>query len=112
MRKSILLMKEWSFTRLSKSILIPEEANEYNTEMVSLPHVWNKEKPEELGCCLYTKHFTVNKNSEKNYFIAFDAVGGVARVFLNGGFLGEHRGGYSRFCYSMNEFIKDGDNCL
>lgn len=112
MRKSILLMKEWSFTRLSKSILIPEEANEYNTEMVSLPHVWNKEKPEELGCCLYTKHFTVNKNSEKNYFIAFDALGGVARVFLNGGFLGEHRGGYSRFCYSMNEFIKDGDNCL
>lgn len=112
MRKSILLMKEWSFTRLSKSILIPEEANEHNTEMVSLPHVWNKEKPEELGCCLYTKHFTVNKNSEKNYFIAFDAVGGVARVFLNGGFLGEHRGGYSRFCYSMNEFIKDGDNCL
>ena len=36
----------------------------------------------------------------------------MARVFLNGLFLGQHRGGYSRFCLDATDAVRSGENLL
>ncbi len=42
----------------------------------------------------------------------FDAVDYNARVWLNGRFLGEHRGGYTPFAFEVTDGIRNGDNEL
>jgi hypothetical protein len=48
----------------------------------------------------------------KRLLLRFGAVDWHARVWLNGRFLGEHRGGYSPFTFEITRFIKPGDNEL
>ena len=45
---------------------------------------------------------------EKRLFIRFEAAGQVARVYINGQMLGEHRGAFTAFCYELTPYIKAG----
>ena len=103
------LMANWRFARLPSPPTAPPKV-----EMmpVSLPHVWNLEAPAQTACCLYETEFSASPTSANEYFIAFGAVAGAARVFLNGTLLGEHRGGYARFVLAATAAIKSGENRL
>lgn len=105
-------MKDWQFARLLQPETVPPNLEPEKWNHVDLPHVWNKDMPAETGCCLYQMVFEMMPESGRCYFLAFDAVGGVARIFLNGVFLGEHRGSYSRFCFDAGTALKKGKNLL
>ena len=65
-------------------------------EAVELPHVWNLDDPRQEGPRAYRCSIVLETPDENHqYFISFGAVAGSCRVWLNGEFLGEHRGGYS-----------------
>ncbi|PWM58676.1 MAG: beta-galactosidase [Subdoligranulum variabile] len=96
MRSITPLTENWQFARLENAVLVPP-LQLASMETVSLPHVWNREEPGAFGCCLYRTQFAATLAAGQRAYLAFDAVCGVARVFLNGVFLGEHRGSYSRF---------------
>lgn len=96
MRTITPLTAGWQFARLEQTALTPP-VTPPAMEPVCLPHVWNREDPGASGCCLYRLQFAADPAAGRCAYLAFDAVCGVARVFLNGVFLGEHRGGYSRF---------------
>lgn len=79
---------------------------------VALPYVWNKEQPSLTGCYAYQKIFEREQDRSAKTFLEFGAVAGVCRVWLNGGFIGEHRGGYSRFRFELSPYLKNGQNRL
>lgn len=112
MRKTRMISENWKFAWLAAPVQTPPVLDGAVFEKVMVPHVSNLEDPAKEGCALYHRTLTAQKQAGKRYFLAFDAVGGVARVFLNGLFLGEHRGGYSRFCLDATEALADGENLL
>lgn len=97
MRKTIPLSDNWRFARLEAPVQTPPALDDAAMTAVTLPHIWNLEEPAAAGCCLYRTAFAAAPAEGQRAFLALDAVCGVARVFLNGIFLGEHRGSYSRF---------------
>ncbi len=112
MRRVTKLMTDWEYTHLSRVEKTPPTLEQDEFIPIALPHIWNLNNPQERGCALYQRVFTAQKKENESYYIAFDAVAGVARVFLNGQFIGEHRGGYSRFCYCIDDAFRDGFNLL
>jgi beta-galactosidase len=99
---------------------------------VSIPHTWSTyETTGELhpfiksvsesddpywwsGWGWYRKHFSVNREySDRKIFIEFEGVQKFCRVWLNGKFLGEHKGGYGSFDFDLTQYVKPGeDNIL
>lgn len=44
----------------------------------------------------------------KRVFVRFEAAGQVARVYINGQMLGEHRGAFTAFCYELTPYVEFG----
>ncbi len=66
-----------------------------------LPHVW------------YRRHFQVPPTlRDQRLLLHFSAVDYQARVWFNGRFLGEHRGGYVPFSFEITDLVRPGDNEL
>lgn len=108
MKKILAINEGWHFLQLESPAQTPPALPPKNMQPVDLPHIWNREQPAASGCCLYQKEFAWD-GGHKHLFLAFDAVCGVARVFLNGVFLGEHRGSYSRFVLDATEVVRPGN---
>jgi hypothetical protein len=99
---------------------------------VSIPHTWNTyETTGELhpfirsasendnpywwmGWGWYRKHFSVKSEySDRKVFIEFEAVQKYCKVWLNGKYLGDHKGGYGSFDFDITSLVKPGeDNVL
>ncbi len=83
---------------------------------VCLPHTWNNLDGQDggndyyRGPAWYRKSFTVPKEFDgKMAFIRFGAAGFVADVFVNGRFVGEHKGGFAAFVFNITGFLKSGE---
>lgn len=50
--------------------------------------------------------------SKKDTYINFDGVDYYARVYVNGVYVGEHKGGYTRFSFNITSFLKKGENSI
>jgi len=99
---------------------------------VSLPHTWSTfETTGELhpfirnasegdnpywwiGWGWYRKHFTINKEfNGRKVFIEFEGVQKYCKVWINGKYLGDHKGGYGSFDFDITQYIKPGaDNVI
>lgn len=62
----------------------------------------------------YRKEFQVDaqKLACHNYIIHFEACDYIAKVWVNGLYVGSHKGGYTRFSFDITRFVKDGDNII
>lgn len=89
-------------------------------QTVSLPHS-NQEIPynyfdeniyQFVSC--YRKYFTVNEcYSGKRVYVDFDGVMTFAQVYINGTYLGEHKGGYTPFSFDLTPYLSyDSENVL
>ena len=97
---------------------------------VSIPHTWNTwETTGELpkngnrsidnmywynGWGWYRKHFTINQSySDRKVFLEFGSVRDYCKIWINGIYLGDHKGGYGSFDFDITSHIKKGtDNVL
>jgi hypothetical protein len=97
---------------------------------VSLPHTWNTfETTGELpqtgnglnvntywnnGWGWYRKHFNINQSySDRMVFLEFGGVRDYCKIWINGIYLGDHKGGYGAFDFNITRHIKKGaDNVL
>lgn len=78
-------------------------------EEIPVPGVWNLAKPEYFyyeGPAVYSRRFFFNDDREGHVFIRFGAVAYEARIFLNGIFLGVHKGGSTPFCVEVTGHLK------
>jgi len=66
------------------------------------PYWWN-------GWGWYRKRFTVNSSySDRKVFIEFEGVQKYCKVWINGKYLGDHKGGYGSFDFDITDLIIEG----
>ena len=83
--------------------------------MVQLPHCWNAldgtrgTYDYHRGIGNYTKNVSIPAEWEgKRVFIKFEGANSICDFFLNGKFVGEHRGGYTAFVYDITDRLEYG----
>lgn len=60
--------------------------------------------------CVYKREFSLPKGFVKDkVFLHFGAVDQIARVYLNGEFVGEHIGGYEHFFFDITAHLKENN---
>jgi len=131
-----IINSQWTFNYFpSESSDKGYESNRYDDSKwpaISLPHTWNTfETTGELhpfirnvveseniywwiGWGWYRKHFSISKDyADKKVFIEFEGVQKYCKVWLNGKYLGDHKGGYGSFDFDITSSLKPGeDNVL
>jgi len=114
--KAKIINNDWSFHHGD----IEGEINSTNIkwESINLPHCWGQLEAEKgntdyyRGPCWYKKELELIAESDKRYFIKFGAASLEAKVYLDGKYLGEHRGGFSAFSFEITDLIKNGSKHL
>ena len=86
-------------------------------QKVVLPHTWNasytKGTEYNRETMVYTRQLHVNREQlQGRLFLRFEGVNSVADVFVNRHSVGQHKGGYTAFCYEITDYLKDGENVL
>ncbi|MEY8354863.1 glycoside hydrolase family 2 TIM barrel-domain containing protein [Lachnospiraceae bacterium 54-53] len=84
-------------------------------EEIHVPGVWNLAKPEYFyyeGPAVYSRRFFFDNTFEGHVFLRFGAVSYEARIFLNGAFLGVHKGGSTPFCVEVTDHLKKENRLL
>ncbi|MCX6334600.1 MAG: DUF4982 domain-containing protein [Bacteroidia bacterium] len=127
---------QWTFN------YFPEESQAINYEsagfddskwpIVSIPHTWSTyettgevhpfiKSPSEIdnpywwtGWGWYRKHFQINTDIiGKKVFVEFEGVQKYCKVWINGKYLGDHKGGYGSFDFDITDHLLKGkDNVL
>ncbi len=107
---------EWKFYKGDiHSAESGDKISEQGWESVTIPHTWNaKDVLTEGDHCYqgvgwYRGTFDVpNGQKSRRYFIRFEGVCLVSDVYVNGVFIGRHKGGYSAFCYEITRQVRTG----
>lgn len=80
---------------------------------VDLPHTWNAQDALSgktaytRGIGNYTKPLFVGRQSKgRRLFLRFEGANSICNVFINGKYLGEHRGGYGAFIFEITDAVK------
>jgi hypothetical protein len=79
---------------------------------VQVPHTWNvmPDYSEYEGFAWYRRTFTVPPESRNAHLrLRFQAIFYLARVWLNGQYLGQHEGGYTPFEFDVTSIAKSGE---
>lgn len=98
-------LKTWQF--YSEKDSVPQEVN--------IPHTWNAtdafddEPGYWRGKGIYTTSITVTDTSKVHY-LKFNGANQVAKLYVNGKYVGEHFGGYTAFQFRIDPYLKLGEN--
>lgn len=135
-RHSLTVNSDWTFMYFPSGEETLEAASaEYDDSAwpaIALPHTWftyettgdvhpfirNASEREDTywwnGWGWYRKHIRFGKElSGKHISVEFDGVQKYAKVYVNGRFVGEHKGGYTGFSFDITPYINFGqDNLL
>ncbi|MEL0210257.1 MAG: glycoside hydrolase family 2 TIM barrel-domain containing protein, partial [Novosphingobium sp.] len=128
-RSVTVLESGWRFSTEDVAQASASDFADAAWEPVSVPHTWNRvgyykhdlggtntaaTVDKRQGTGWYRLHFASPAASAgKRHWLEFDAASRVAKVWLNGVYLGEHRGGFSRFRLDATAAMKPaGDNVL
>lgn len=89
--------------------------NDKQWESVSVPHSWNSDaytaKNYYRGVAWYRKMlFIPQTESDKQLFIRWEGVNHSASVYINGQFIGQHKGGYTSFTFDITPYCKFGED--
>lgn len=80
-------------------------------QKVNLPHTWNSidsytSRQYYRGIGWYRKELNLtNKYADKKLFINFEGAFLKAEVYVNGKFVGQHKGGYTAFTFDISEYV-------
>jgi beta-galactosidase len=77
---------------------------------IELPYNYFDERDSQFISCYQNTFFVDESYKEKIGFIRFEGVMTYAKVFLNGAYIGDHKGGYTPFECELNENIHYGNS--
>lgn len=86
--------------------------------VVDLPHTWNADdtwddvKGYWRGCCTYSRTVDIPALKGGHAYIRVGAANQVCRVKVNGRPAGEHKGGYTAFCFDITGLVRTGSNVV
>ena len=115
--RDIFKPEKWKFHK--GEILSAESGgsiDETGWQDIIVPHTWNSQDvltdgPNYYqGIGWYRTNFMSNRDNKSNrYFIRFEGISLLADVYINGTYLGTHKGGYSAFIYEITPYIRNGE---
>ena len=109
----------WKFTKGSPFEAQLTGCDDSSWETVNIPHTWNdKDADDETpgfyrGPVWYRKQLFIDKSQEgRQAVIYYEGANQEVRFYLNGQFVGEHKGGYTRFCFDITSHLRYGQENL
>ena len=109
----------WKFAKGSPFEAQLTGCDDSSWETVNIPHTWNdKDADDETpgfyrGPVWYRKQLFIDKSQEgRRAVIYFEGANQEVRFYLNGQFVGEHKGGYTRFCFDITSHLRYGQENL
>ena len=109
----------WKFTKGSPFEAQLTGCDDSSWETVNIPHTWNNKDADDetpgfyRGPAWYRKQLFVDKSQEgRQAVIYFEGANQEVRFYLNGQFVGEHKGGYTRFCFDITPHLCYGQENL
>jgi hypothetical protein len=114
------MRKQWSLAGTWIFAVDPKDVGEiegwYQGELpqgreAEVPHIWQREGAELVsynGTAWYSRPLRVtDRDRKKRLYLCFDAVDYMARVWVNGRFIGEHEGGFTPFEFDITDTLLD-----
>jgi beta-galactosidase len=117
-REDVLLDSGWRFQQGDPADAQATNFNDAGWQTVSVPHCWGWQQAQRgekylRGPGWYRRELVLQRQAGKRFFLRFEAAGSVADVYLNGEFLGEHRGAFGAFCFEITTNLSaSGTNLL
>ena len=109
----------WKFTKGSPFEAQLAGCDDSSWETVNIPHTWNNKDADDetpgfyRGPAWYRKQLCVDKSQEGRQAVSyFEGANQEVRFYLNGQFVGEHKGGYTRFCFDITSHLRYGQENL
>ncbi len=118
-RQDQTLADGWKFIKDDVAI----NASTDRWQIVTIPHTWNTRRDDQgnhkedphfkdgyyRGACWYARSLDIPAAWQgRRIFIRFEAASLVSKTYLNGQLLGEHRGGFTAFCYELTPYLHFG----
>src|SRR6266849_10557147 len=114
-RSTLSLDSAWQFLRQDVTSAEAVSFDDSAWTAVSLPHTWNNLDGQDggnnyyRGIGWYRKHYTVPAElAGQELFIKFDGANYSTDLYVNGTFVGEHRGGFAAFVWDLTPYLKTG----
>lgn len=82
---------------------------------MELPVCWNVVRPEFIiydGSMVFTKKFAFEKKDDEEVYLRIGAVNYMCRVFINGEYIGMHRGGSTPAFFNVTEQLKEENRVI
>jgi len=117
-RESVSLPDDWRFHLGEATNAQLAAFNDASWQPVSIPHCWGWEQAQKgdtnyyRGPGWYRRELDVKPAAGRRYFLRFEAASLVADVFMNGQFVGDHRGGFGAFCFEITTNLSAGGTNL
>jgi beta-galactosidase len=119
-RHDTLLVDGWRFIKSDVTGAEQESFDDQSWAVISIPHTWNALDGQDggndfyRGPGFYRRHFSIDASEAgRQLFIHFNGVNTVTDVWVNGVYLGQHRGGFAMFRFEMTSAARvGGDNVL
>jgi len=92
--------------------------NDEKWDNISVPHSWNSDayivKNYYRGVAWYRKMLYIPQTDQgKQLFLRWEGVNHTASVYVNGQFVGQHKGGYTAFTFDITPYCKfDAENII
>ena len=95
---------------------ISANENDVDWQTVHIPHTWNdKDATDDTpgyyrGVGWYVKNVFIAapQNPNAKTALYFEGANQVADLYVNGKWVGQHKGGYTRFNFDITSFVKNG----
>jgi len=119
-RVDIPLNERWKFIRQDVAGAAAVDFDDAGWQSVNLPHTWNNRDAQDggndyyRGIGWYRLHLPLDEQYDsKSLFLKFDGAATVADVYVNGKFLGTHKGNFAAFCFDATPLLQIGrDNVI
>lgn len=116
MRTILAFNQHWRYYEAFEEAFLSPNFVDQDWTKVNLPHT-NKEVPynyfdekDYQFVSTYRKTFTIPQEEQgKRVFVDFEAVMAYAKVYLNGQFIGDHKGGYTPFSLDLTKHLNFGE---
>jgi len=116
-RHDTSLVDGWRFIKRDMDGAEQESFDDQSWDVISIPHTWNAQDGQDggndyyRGPAFYRRHFSIDaRETGRQLFIHFNGVSAVAEVWVNGVYLGQHRGGFGMFRFEMTSAVRVGGN--
>lgn len=109
----------WKFMKGSPFEAHLAACDDSSWETVHIPHTWNAKDTDDdepgyyRGPAWYRKNIFIDRSQEgRNVVMYFEGANQEVKLYVNGYYIGEHKGGYTRFCFDITSKVRFGEDNL